>query len=372
MNMQNKVPTNFKALIRARIAEGEMQDDAEQAGLIDELSRLSDALAASEYLFNGWRSKIRRTTTPVKMPLGVYVWGGVGRGKTHLMNAFYEAVPTQYKWRIHFHRFMLWVHEQNGKLAGEQDPLKHIAKKVSVKNRLLCLDEFMVTDIADAMILHRLLKHLYHQGVVIVTTSNIEPDGLYHNGLQRDLFLPAIELIKRHSAVIEVRGSSDFRKQAWICEEIYYSPLGEEADQGLARCHTQLTGYPEPRPTQLMVAGRSIDAISVADDVAWFDFKNICQTYRSQKDYIQLSNQFSTLIVSDVPELGPDDDAAARRFINLIDTAYDYGVNLLVSAAKPPDSIYTGLHLQRPFKRTASRLWEMSTPGYLTRPRKLA
>ncbi len=363
---------SFKAHINERIASGGMLEDAEQSVLVDALSRLSDELATYERKSTGWRSKWRRPGKSLSVPPGVYAWGGVGRGKTFLMNAFFEAAPTQFKWRIHFHRFMLWVHEQNGKLAGEQDPLKHIAKLVSAKNRLLCLDEFMVTDIADAMILYRLLKHLYQQGVVIVTTSNIEPDGLYHNGIQRDLFLPAIESIKQHSEVVEIRGDSDFRKQAWVCEEIYYSPLGEKADAGLAHCHTQLTGFPDPRPTSLAVAGRTIEAISVADDVAWFDFKNLCQTYRSQKDYIQLSNQFNTLIVSDVPELGPEDDAAARRFINLIDTAYDYDVNILVSAARPPDSIYTGSHLARPFKRTASRLWEMSTPGYLTRPRKTA
>jgi len=361
---------NFKQQMQQRILEGEMLEDDAQAVLIDAFSHLQQALGESQPKSNGWRNRFRRADKPVSVPRGVYAWGGVGRGKTYLMNAFYESVQTEFKWRIHFHRFMLWVHEQNGKLAGEQDPLKHVAKLVSAKNRLLCLDEFMVTDIADAMILHRLLKHLYQQGVVIVTTSNIEPDGLYHNGLQRDLFLPAIELIKQHSVVIEVDGSKDLRKQAWVCEEIYYSPLGEKADAGLAHCHAQLTGFPEPRPTRLMVAGRPIQAISVADDVAWFDFKNICQTYRSQKDYIQLSNQFTTLIVSDVPELGPDDDAAARRFINLIDTAYDYDVNLLVSAEMPPDRIYTGSHLERPFKRTASRLWEMSTPGYLTRPKK--
>jgi len=359
---------SFKAQMLAQIKAGEMLEDTAQIELIDEFSRLCDALAVHQRELSGWRSKLRRTDRRVEnVPRGVYAWGGVGRGKTYLMDAFYEAAPTAHKWRIHFHRFMLWVHEQKRKLVGEQDPLKHIAREVLNKSRLLCLDEFMVTDIADAMILHRLLKHLYLQGVVIVTTSNIEPDGLYYNGLQRDLFLPAIELIKRHSVVIAVGGENDFRKQAWLCEEIYYSPLGEAADQGLAYCHAQLTGYPEPRPTQLMVAGRAVDAISVVDDMAWFDFKTICQSYRSQKDYIQLSNQFNTLIISDVPELGAEDDAAARRFINLIDTAYDHGVNLLVSAAKPPDSIYIGSQLAQPFKRTASRLWEMSTPAYLAK-----
>lgn len=360
----------FNELISSRIEAGELLEDEAQTATILELSRLSDELEAYTIRQPSALTRWMGRGKAVPAPKGVYIWGGVGRGKTCLMNAFFEAAPTDYKWRIHFHRFMLWVHEQNGQLADTQDPLKHIAMQVSNKNRLLCLDEFMVTDIADAMILHRLLKHLYEQGVVLVTTSNIEPDGLYHNGIQRDLFLPAIELLKQHSIVMHVQGGQDFRKQAWVCDEIYYSPLGQEAEQGLAYCHTQLTGLPEPMPTTLIVAGRSIKAISASGDVAWFDFDTICRTYRSQKDYIQLSNQFNTLIVSDVPELGGEDDSAARRFINLIDTAYDYGVNLLVSAAQPPDSLYTGSHLERPFKRTASRLWEMSTPAYLTRARK--
>jgi cell division protein ZapE len=265
---------------------------------------------------------------------------------------------------------MLWVHEQNSRLVNEPDPLKQIAKQVSARARLLCLDEFMVTDIVDAMILYRLLKHMYQQGVVIVTTSNIAPDGLYHNGIQRDLFLPAIALINQHSEGIEVAGGHDFRRQDWVREDLYFSPLGEKADAALAYGYTRLSGFSKPRPTSLMIAGRPIEAISVAEDVAWFDFKQLCQTYRSPKDYIQLSNQFNTLIISDVPELGPDDDAAARRFINLIDTAYDHGMKVLVSAARPPDEIYTGSRLAQPFKRTASRLWEMSTPGYFTRPEK--
>lgn len=361
---------NFTGLIQQKIESGEMLEDESQAELVVELGRLCTDLEAYAVKQPGALTRWMGRNKPVDAPRGVYIWGGVGRGKTHLMNTFFESAPTNYKWRIHFHRFMLWVHEQNGQLAGMQNPLKQVARQVSNKNRLLCLDEFMVTDIADAMILHQFLKHLYDQGVVLVTTSNIQPDGLYHNGIQRDLFLPAIELLKQHSKVIEVAGGRDFRRQSWVCEEIYYSPLGPEAEKGLSECHSQLTGLPEPAPATLEVAGRSIHAISAADDVAWFDFDAICRTYRSQKDYIQLSNQFGTLIVSDVPEMGPDDDAAARRFINLIDTAYDYGVNLLVSAARPPDAIYTGFDLERPFKRTASRLWEMSTPAYLTRVRK--
>lgn len=361
---------NFSTLVKDKIDSGDMIEDRAQQGAIDALTCLHDELQLYANKPAGLFSKWFNNSKAGRAPQGVYLWGGVGRGKTHIMNLFFDTAPTQFKWRIHFHRFMLWVHEQNGQLAGRQDPLKQVAKLVSAKNYLLCLDEFMVTDIADAMILHRLLKHLYCEGVVIVTTSNLQPDDLYHDGLQRELFLPAIELIKQNSAVVNVEGDHDFRKQTWICPEIYYSPLDSVAQNGLAACHTELTGLPEPMPDTIIVAGRPIQAISVSDELAWFDFDALCQTYRSQKDYIQLSNQFNTLIVSDVPELSSEDDAAARRFINLIDTAYDYGVNLLVSAAKPPDSIYTGSHLARPFKRTASRLWEMSTPSYLTSNKK--
>lgn len=368
----------FKAHIQTSLDSGKLLDDESQHVLIDELSRLYDEIQAYGKTLpgsstNGFAANLKKwftTSKTVNAPQGVYIWGGVGRGKTYLMNLFYENAPTNFKWRVHFHRFMLWVHEQNGQLADEQDPLKHIARQVSAKNRLICLDEFMVTDIADAMILYRLLKHLTDQGVVIVTTANLKPDDLYQNGIQRDLFLPAIELIKQYCALVLVDSERDFRKQAWIGEKIYYSPLGMAAEAGLSNCHAQLTGLPEPRATQITIAGRELEAISISADVAWFDFKDLCQTYRSQKDYIQLSNQFSTLILSNVPKLGAQDDAAARRFINLIDTAYDYDVNLLMSAATPPDEIYTGIRLVQPFKRTASRLWEMSTPAYLSRERK--
>ncbi len=361
---------NFKENIQTRITIGELLEDKAQIPMIEALSRVHEALAQQENseqpgLLNWFKRKNSKAEHR-----GVYIWGGVGRGKTHLMNIFFEAAPTQFKWRVHFHRFMLWVHEQSGQLADTQDPLAQIARLVSVKNRLLCLDEFMVTDIADAMILHQLLKHLYAQGVTIVTTSNLPPDELYDQGFQRESFLPAIALIKNNSEVVLVDGDRDFRKQTWICDAIYYSPLDQAAREGLSKCHAKLTGLPEPLPKRLMIAGREIEAISVSEDVAWFDFAAICETPRSQKDYIQLSNQFSTLIISDVPALGADDDSAARRLINLIDTAYDYGVNLLVSAAQPPDLIYSGSKLAKPFKRTASRLWEMSTPTYLTRPKK--
>ena len=365
----------FKALIQKHIDSGEVLEDPSQQQLVGELSRLYNEMLTQVDKPPGARAngltKWFTSSQTDQVPKGVYIWGGVGRGKTYLMNLFFENAPTEYKWRIHFHRFMLWVHEQKGQLEDKQDPLQLVAQQVSVKYRLLCLDEFMVTDIADAMILHRLLKHLSDQELIIVTTSNIHPDDLYHNGIQRDSFLPAIELIKQHCALVHVDGQRDFRRHAWICGEIYFSPLGQSADAGIALCHTQLTGLAEPQSRQISIAGRTMQAISIAEDVAWFDFENLCQTYRSQKDYVQLSNQFSTIIVSDVPELGPDDDSATRRFINLIDTAYDHDVNLVVSAAQAPDQLYTGTELAEPFKRTASRLWEMATPSYLTRQKKI-
>ncbi len=355
--------TGFKTRHEYLIDTGELTSDATQQPLIEEFERLALALSHYPPRFNfGQWLPFMEVKTP---PKGVYIWGDVGRGKTHLMNLFYEFLPCTDKWRIHFHRFMQWVHEQNGKHAHERDPLKLIAQRIRSKNRIVCLDEFMVTDIADAMILSSLLKHFFNAGIILVTTSNRPPDELYFDGLQRDHFLPAIAQIKQHTNSVEVNGEKDYRKQAWICDEIYYSPLGDKAEDGLRFCYQQLTEVPGLNPQSITIAGRPIKTKSVQGDVIWLEFDEICKTHRSQHDYIQLSNQFKTIIVSNIPELTREDDDAARRLINLIDTAYDYDVNLLVSAALPPEQIYTGNQLKKPFRRTASRLWEMSTKKYL-------
>ncbi len=369
---------SFKHTIANLVASGQLDADPQQRSLVDSLDYLQVQLLAaqgdakqnlfarlSKHLFsNSGESALESIN-------GLYIWGGVGRGKTHLMDIFFEGLPITEKWRIHFHRFMLWVHEQNGQLADQVNPLQLIAKQVSDKNKLLCLDEFMVNDIADAMILHGLLTHLYARGVVVVTTSNIPPDELYAGGIQRDSFMGAIALLKDNSHIIEVSGDKDFRTREWVFDEIYYSPLGEQAHAGLLRCYHQITSATSLAPKTLTVAGRTINAVSTHDGLAWFEFDELCRTYRSQMDYIQIANQFNTLMLANVPKLFNDDDEAARCLINLIDTAYDYQVKLLLSADAPPEDIYQGNKLTMPFKRTASRLWEMSTKTYLTAKREI-
>lgn len=374
---------SFKQIIAAQIESRKLDADPQQQALIDALDTLEQALIAHEKRpQKSWLARLKERCLGAQQAAkgdeniaadtikGLYIWGGVGRGKTHLMNVFFEQLPINGKWRVHFHRFMLWVHEQNGQLAEQVNPLALIAKQVAAKNKLLCLDEFMVTDIADAMILHGLLKHLYAQGVVLVTTSNSAPDRLYLDGIQRDSFLGAIRLLNQHSYVIEVPGDKDFRTRKWLFDKIYYSPLGKSAQAGLKNCYHQLTKTTALNPKLLTVAGREIKALSVNDGVAWFDFAQLCRSYRSQMDYIQVVNQFDTLIISKVPVLFDDDDAAARRLINLIDTAYDYQVKLLISAAVPPAALYQGSALVLPFRRTASRLQAMSTQEYLNAKRQ--
>lgn len=369
----------FKQTINKLIDSGQLDNDPAQKSLIDSLDRLFGELggyqpqAQQQTVVSLLKSKLfgRSSEVQAESIKGLYIWGGVGRGKSHLMNVFFDQLPITQKWRIHFHRFMLWVHEQNGQLADQVNPLELIAKQVSDKNKLLCLDEFMVTDIADAMILHGLLKPLYAQGVVLVTTSNTAPDNLYLDGIQRDSFMGAIRLLNQQCHVIEVSGDKDFRRREWVFDEIYYSPLDGQASAGLQRCYHQLTGATELAPQSLTVAGRPIQAVSVADGLAWFDFDQLCRSYRSPMDYIQIANQFDTLIIANIPLLHKDDDSAAQRLINLIDTAYDYHVKLLFSGAAAPDTLYQGNQLTMPFQRAASRIWEMSTESYLTAKREV-
>ena len=315
-------------------------------------------------------SKIRGST--LSPPKGLYFWGGVGRGKTYLMDAFYDALPFEEKMRTHFHRFMRRIHHELKGLEGEQDPLILIAEKLSNEVQVICFDEFFVSDITDAMILANLLDALFNRGVVLVATSNIEPEGLYKDGLQRVRFLPAIDLLNTHTLVLNVDGGIDYRLRTLEKTELYHCPLSAEASRALEESFYNL--IPDAQLVKdgvsLEIEGRSIVAKKEADDVVWFDFYALCDGPRSQNDYIELAREYHAVIVEGVPEMGAANDDMAKRFIYLVDEFYDRNVKLILSAAKPMLSLYGKGRAEFEFQRTISRLQEMQSIEYLARPHK--
>lgn len=305
-----------------------------------------------------------RRATPVT---GLYLWGGVGRGKTRLMDLFFACLPFDQRLRIHFHRFMRKVHHELKSLRGRRDPLETVAQRIAGDIRVLCLDEFVVNDITDAMILGGLLDKLFQRGVTLVATSNIAPDELYRDGLQRDRFEPAIALLKTHTRVLKLAGDTDYRLRFLERAPTFITPAGADADAALAQRFDHIapqSGDDEP----LEIEGRALCTRRLADGVVWFDFDALCGGPRSQNDYIELAASFHTLLVSGIPVLGNDDNDRARRLINLVDVLYDHQVKLIASADAAPASLYTGRRLAAPFQRTASRLVEMQSRQYLSRP----
>lgn len=302
---------------------------------------------------------------------GLYMWGGVGRGKTYLMDAFYESLPDVPRLRTHFHRFMLDVHERRRKYPDEQDPLLLVAAEYAAEIRVLCFDEFFVSDIADAMILGRLFESLFARGVTLVTTSNIPPDRLYENGLQRANFLPFIDLLKTHVEVLNVDGGVDYRLRTLTQAPLYYSPCDAAAEAELRRWFEQLAGGPGQSNEALDINGRQIRSRRIAQDVAWFDFHNLCEGPRGTADYIEIARAYHTVLLSRVPQLDENKEDAARRFINLIDEFYDSGVKLILAAAVPQTELYVGKKAQFEFQRTHSRLIEMQSQEYLAAPHHL-
>ena len=298
---------------------------------------------------------------------GLYMWGGVGRGKTWLMDLFYEQLPVRRKQRIHFHRFMQRIHTSLKAMGNVQDPLPRIAEAWAQDCTVLCLDEFFVSDIADAMLLAGLLEELFTHGVTLVTTSNIEPDGLYRNGLQRAKFLPAIELIKQRARVLELGGNTDFRLRILEQSEIFHFPLDDSAERLMAVSFDRMTAECE-LAHDLDINGRNFHAQRRGDGVIWFDFRELCDKPRGSADYIEIARAFNTVMLSGVPQLLEEDANAARRFIIMVDEFYDRNVKLLISAEKPIEELYTGRMLAFEFQRTASRLIEMQSHDYLARP----
>ncbi|GAA0702939.1 cell division protein ZapE [Marinobacterium maritimum] len=346
--------------------------DPTQEMAVGHLQRLYDDLVAAERapkpsFMQRLGGKIKRQQQePIK---GLYFWGGVGRGKTYLMDTFFDSLPFERKMRTHFHRFMQRVHQELKALDGTKNPLVEIGRKYADEARIICFDEFFVTDITDAMILGGLMQELFNNGVALVATSNIVPDGLYKDGLQRQRFLPAIDMLKRYTEVVNVDGGIDYRLRTLEQAELYHWPLDAGADKSLNASFESLAPdlEEEQKESEVEINGRMIRARRVCEDVAWFDFSALCEGARSQNDYIELGKIYHAVLLSNVPQLGRKNDDAARRFINLVDEFYDSGVKLIISAEVPIHEIYTEGRLNFEIERTQSRLLEMQSHEYLAR-----
>lgn len=348
---------------QALARDGFRQDPA-QLELIAALQRVADGIGRPAR--GSWLSWPRRTAASQR---GLFIWGGVGRGKTWLMDLFFDQLGGQTGQRLHFHRFMQEVHAQLGELR-QSNPLQTVARRMSRQWRLLCLDEFNVTDIADAMILGGLLRALLAEGVVLVTTSNVPPDELYRDGLQRASFLPAIDLLNRELEVVHMSGERDYRCEVMRDQHAYHWPLGLAAEQAMEREFQQLAGGEIEAEGSLEVNGRLLPYRRRAEGLVWFDFEALCGPPRSQLDYIELARAEATVFLSEVPRMGSARDDRTRRFIFLIDEFYDRRVKLVMSADAAPDRLYSGERLAFEFQRTASRLTEMQTEAYLGSPHR--
>jgi cell division protein ZapE len=341
--------------------------DTAQLAAVERLQRCYDEWVA----YKARRSNaFKKLIVHPDIPRGVYMWGGVGRGKSFLMDSFFKVVPVQRKTRLHFHEFMREVHRELEELKGQADPLDELARRVAKRYRLICFDEFHVSDIADAMILYRLLDRLFGAGVQFVMTSNYDPDLLYPDGLHRDRLLPAIELIKSKLDVINVDAGTDYRQRTLSEVTAYHTPLGADADKALRADFAKLAAVPDESPI-LRIEKRELKALRKADGVVWFDFATLCGGPRSQNDYLELASRFHAVILSDVPRMSPRNASEARRFTWLIDVFYDHKVKLLMSAAVPAAELYVEGPMANEFARTVSRIVEMQSKEYLESQRRL-
>ncbi len=345
--------------------------DPQQLHVLTYLDELYDELIDREHKPNLWahiKALFRRAKDPVR---GLYLWGGVGIGKTYLMDSFFECLPIQRKLRMHFHRFMQQTHVRLQALQGHKDPLPIIAREIAAKTRILCFDEFYVSDIADAMLLGGLFRALLDEGVTLVATSNIPPSELYRNGLQRELFLPAIATIEAHCEVIHLQSMEDYRLRTLQQSGVYFYPLDHEAAQSMRDSFAAFAHGGEVRGEPITIEGRGIQTIRYAHKVIWFDFMAICNVPRSQMDYLEIARSFHTVLVSNVVQIQENQDNLIRNFINLVDIFYDNNVKLIVSAETSYDALYPSGRLRFDFDRTQSRLFEMQSHAYLSRPHKL-
>lgn len=340
--------------------------DPAQLRAVESLERCALEWAA----FKGQRSNaLKKLIYRPDVPRGVYMHGGVGRGKSFLMDCFYNAVPLKRKTRLHFHEFMREVHRELRDLQGTVNPLDELGKRISKRYRLICFDEFHVAEITDAMILHRLLVALFENGVGFVTTSNFKPDDLYPNGMHRDRILPAIELLNANLEVISVDNGTDYRRRSLEQIALYHTPLGLAAHAKMTEAFERLAEAQDENPV-LQIESRQILARRKAGGVVWFDFKTLCGGPRSQNDYLEIATQFHTVLLSDVPTMPVRMASEARRFTWLIDVLYDRRVKLVVSAEVLPDALYTTGPLAHEFPRTVSRLNEMQSAEFLALERR--
>ncbi|NCP63672.1 MAG: cell division protein ZapE [Paraglaciecola sp.] len=349
------------------LQDASFQYDAAQENAVKELQRLYEELTQPERKLT-WRVKLQSAFGKGLLQpsiQGLYFWGGVGRGKTYLVDTFYECLPFGRKMRIHFHRFMQRIHQELKLLQGQSDPLKKIASKLANETRVICFDEFFVSDITDAMILGTLMEELFSHGIVLVATSNIIPDELYRNGLQRARFLPAIELINQNTRVVNVDSGIDYRLRALKQAEIYHYPADAQAMENLHVYFKQLSPELGTERQPIEIEGRLIPTLCFADGAVMFDFRALCDGPRGQSDYIEISRCYHSVLVANVEQMGSAMDDVARRFIAMVDEFYERNVKLIMSAAVPLEQLYTEGRLSFEFKRCLSRLKEMQSHDYL-------
>jgi cell division protein ZapE len=354
-------PMNVTEFYQHAITERGFQVDAAQKRAVDRLQQAYDEWV--EYKSKRSNRLVRLISRP-EVPRGVYLWGGVGRGKSFLMDSFYSVVPVVRKTRLHFHEFMRAVHRELDELKGVADPLNEVAARIAKKYRLICFDEFHVSDVADAMLLYNLLKALFDNGVSFVMTSNYQPDTLYPDGLHRDRMLPTIALIKERLDVMNVDSGNDYRKRALEQLEVYLTPLNAKTDQGLRDAFAKIAETKDEEP-HVDIEGRRLKSLRRAGTTIWFDFATLCGGPRSQNDYLEIASRFHTVILSSIPQMSAGMSSEARRFTWLIDVFYDNKVKLIMSAEVAPELLYTQGTLSNEFHRTVSRIIEMQSQDYM-------
>tara|TARA_B110000881_G_scaffold206321_1_gene209551 strand:- start:153 stop:1268 length:1116 start_codon:yes stop_codon:yes gene_type:complete len=352
------------------LTRDDFQYDAAQEHAVKQLQRLFEdfqnkpaPVTGFKKVLSGWkRVYAKPEIKPIK---GLYFWGGVGRGKTYLVDTFFDCLPFENKSRVHFHRFMHRVHQELKGLTGQADPLKIIAKKFAEETCIICFDEFFVSDITDAMILGTLFEELFAYNVTLVATSNIIPNDLYRNGLQRERFLPAIKLINEHTDIVNVDSGIDYRLRTLQQAEIFHYPLDQKASDNLQEYFTSLSNETGKQGIDIDINNRPLTTVQVSDGVIHFEFSVLCESARSQGDYMEISRLYHTVLLANVTQMTAEHDDSTRRFIALVDEFYERNVKLIISADVALESLYNGERLSFEFKRCLSRLQEMQSHDYL-------